>query len=455
MVLEMFKIQGKGIKGLFYNRNAAFYNTVWLLSERVVTILFTFTVGVVLARYLGPNDFGIYNYLISILSLLTPLTALGLNAVVVRNLVDVQKENEEQTNIILGTSCVLRFFGGLLACILLLLIDLKFGISQHNTVWLILLATANIFSCFQVVDFWLQAQINSKYSAVLRLAIFITSSLIKVLCIVFFSGGLKLVLVIQTIEVLASGLLYIPLFRYLKGNVFRWTYKKQKAKDLMSKSWWLILSGVAEILYLKIDQIMLGMINGYSTVATYAIAARLSEAWYFFPTIVTASFFPLLIKAKSESERKYKDDLLNLSRKLFLCALVISITVTIISKPFIEIIYGKEYSESATILIIHIWASLFVFMRAVLSKWLVIENMLAFSLVTHISGAIVNIILNLILIPKFGGVGSAIATVISYSISSYFSLFLFKRTREMGWIMTKAIFTCFMVFRGKNEKANN
>ncbi|EPY6730478.1 flippase [Klebsiella quasipneumoniae] len=447
----MLKIKAKSLSSIFKNRNEAFYNSLWLLSERVITILFTFTVGIFLARYLGPNDFGVYNYLISIITLLTPLTALGLNAVVVRDLVDAQREEQNDTNVILGTSCILRFFGGLFACVSLLLVDIYFNISQHNTLWLVLLATANIFSCFQVVDFWLQSKVNSKYSAILRLSIFIISAIVKLISIIVFSCGLKTILVIQTFEVLASGLLYVPLYKYLNGKIFSWTYNKNKAKTLMSKSWWLILSGVAEVLYLKIDQIMLGMINGYSTVATYAVAARLSEAWYFFPTIITASFFPLLILAKKESEEKYKQKLLDLSRKLFFCALLISIFITLIAHTAINILYGQAYAESATILIIHIWASLFVFMRAVLSKWLVIENMLPFSLVTHISGAIVNIILNLILIPKMGGIGSAIATVISYSISSYFSLFIFKRTRVMGWIMTKAIFTCFLIFRGKNE----
>nr|HCI9327287.1 flippase [Klebsiella pneumoniae] len=441
----------KSLGSILKSRNEAFYNSLWLLSERVITILFTFTVGIFLARYLGPNDFGVYNYLISIITLLSPLTALGLNAVVVRDLVDAQREDHDDTNVILGTSCVLRFFGGLFACASLLFVDIYFNISQNNTLWLVLLASANIFSCFQVVDFWLQSKVNSKYSAILRLSIFITSSLVKLISIIFFSCGLKTILIIQTFEVLASGVLYVPLYKYLKGKIFNWSYNKNKAKTLMSKSWWLILSGVAEVLYLKIDQIMLGMINGYSTVATYAVAARLSEAWYFFPTIITASFFPLLILAKKESEEKYKHTLLDLSRKLFFCALIISIFITIIAHTAINILYGEAYAESATILIIHIWASLFVFMRAVLSKWLVIENMLPFSLVTHISGAIVNIILNLILIPKMGGIGSAIATVISYSISSYFSLFIFKRTRVMGWIMTKAIFTCFLIFRGKNE----
>ncbi|WP_124056477.1 flippase [Klebsiella pneumoniae] len=281
---------------------------------------------------------------------------------------------------------------------------------------------------FSSCRFWLQSKVNSKYSAILRLSIFITSSLVKLISIIFF---LWVEDNINNSNFRGSGfrVLYVPLYKYLKGKIFNWSYNKNKAKTLMSKSWWLILSGVAEVLYLKIDQIMLGMINGYSTVATYAVAARLSEAWYFFPTIITASFFPLLILAKKESEEKYKHTLLDLSRKLFFCALIISIFITIIAHTAINILYGEAYAESATILIIHIWASLFVFMRAVLSKWLVIENMLPFSLVTHISGAIVNIILNLILIPKMGGIGSAIATVISYSISSYF-LYSFSKEQE-------------------------
>ncbi|MBD3696357.1 oligosaccharide flippase family protein [Klebsiella pneumoniae] len=85
-----------------------------------------------LARYLGPNDFGVYNYLISIITLLTPLIALGLNAVVVRDLVDAQREEQNDTNVILGTSCILRFFGGLFACVSLLLVDIYFNISQHR-----------------------------------------------------------------------------------------------------------------------------------------------------------------------------------------------------------------------------------------------------------------------------------------------------------------------------------
>ncbi|HBV2862672.1 TPA: oligosaccharide flippase family protein [Klebsiella pneumoniae] len=238
----MLKIKGKSLGSILKSRNEAFYNSLWLLSERVITILFTFTVGIFLARYLGPNDFGVYNYLISIITLLSPLTALGLNAVVVRDLVDAQREDHDDTNVILGTSCVLRFFGGLFACASLLFVDIYFNISQNNTLWLVLLASVNIFSCFQVVGFWLQSKVNSKYSAILRLSIFITSSLVKLISIIFFFCGLKTILIIQTFEVLASGVLYVPLYKYLKGKIFNWSYNKNKAKTLMSKSWWLIYS---------------------------------------------------------------------------------------------------------------------------------------------------------------------------------------------------------------------
>ncbi|WP_439664814.1 oligosaccharide flippase family protein [Klebsiella pneumoniae] len=163
-------------------------------------------------------------------------------------------------------------------------------------------ASANIFSCFQVVDFWLQSKVNSKYSAILRLSIFITSSLVKLISIIFFSCGLKTILIIQTFEVLASGVLYVPLYKYLKGKIFNWSYNKNKAKTLMSKSWWLILSGVAEVLYLKIDQIMLGMINGYSTVATYAVACVSQRGVVYFPTDYYSIFFPATNFSEKESE---------------------------------------------------------------------------------------------------------------------------------------------------------
>ena len=115
--------------------------------------------------------------------------------------------------------------------------------------------------------------------------------------------------------------------------------------------------------------------------------------------------------------------------------------------------FGEVYKNAASILMIHIWAALFIFMRALFSRWIVIEDVLIFSMITHGSGALLNIVLNYILIPQYGGEGAAYATLFSYATSSYFALLLYFKTRPIFWMMTKSLFSplryCFDILRGK------
>ncbi|MCG8158727.1 flippase [Brenneria goodwinii] len=422
--------------------NKVISNTAWLFGERVFTILLTMSLSIVMARYLQARDFGIYNFLVSIVTILTPLTALGLNAVAVKEFV----EHKDKEAVIFGTTCFMRFLGGGVAACILIFCDYFFNISGGNLIWITFLSLANIFTCFQVLDFWFQSQLNSKMAVISRFSVVLFSSLAKIIALVFFDATLKTILIIQTLEIIFSGLSFLCVYSLMGGKISLWKNDNVLAVSLIKKSWWLILSGVAEIIYLKIDQVMLGSMTGYESVATYAVAAKLSEAWYFLPNIVMASFFPLLILEKNKSEKDYMSYLEKITRRLLMLSIVIAIFVSFFSYPVIHILYGEEYTESAKILTIHIWAGVFVFMRAVLSKWLVIENLLRFSLVTHLSGAVFNVFLNLIFIPSYGAIGASISTVISYAVSSYFSLLFFKKTQPMGIIMTKALFSPFLFF---------
>ncbi|MCL1031421.1 flippase [Serratia silvae] len=417
-------------------------NTLWLLGERVGTIVLGMLLSVVMARGLGTEEFGIYNFIMSIVVILTPLTSLGLNAIAVKDFV----ENKSRELTTLGTTCVLRFFGALAGAAILILIDYIFNVSGSNLFWITLLSLANTFTCFQVLDFWFQSQLNSKMAVLGRFSVLLISSTTKFIALIYFDASLSTILIIQTCELALSGFAFLLIYSLTGGRISKWNADYSVAKSLLSRSWWLILSGVAEIIYLKIDQIMLGKMVGYDEVAIYAVAAKLSETWYFLPTIIMASFFPLLIKARAESSQAYKQSLQLLTTRLFLLAAVIAILVTFLSKPVIYLLYGAQYAESAIVLSIHIWAGVFVFMRAVLSKWLVIENLLRFSLLTHLCGAVLNIVLNLFLIPPYGAIGASVATIISYSVSSYFSLFIFSRTRGMGIVMTKSLLSPVLFF---------
>jgi len=152
-----------------------------------------------------------------------------------------------------------------------------------------------------------------------------------------------------------------------------------------------------------------------------------------------SSFFPSLLKAKAQGIEIYHSKLQKIYDLLVYIALILAIPITFLGTPFIKLLYGDAYEEAGQILSIHIWASVFIFMRSLLSKWLIAENLFVFSFVTHTSGAVVNILLNLILIPQLGGIGAAIATLISYATASYFSLFLNSKTWDMAMMMTKAL----------------
>jgi len=184
---------------------------------------------------------------------------------------------------------------------------------------------------------------------------------------------------------------------------------------------------------------MLSQMTTDTIVGIYSVAVRLSEVWYFIPIAIVSSFFPSLLKAKAQGIEIYHSKLQKIYDLLVYIALILAIPITFLGTPFIKLLYGDAYEEAGQILSIHIWASVFIFMRSLLSKWLIAENLFVFSFVTHTSGAVVNILLNLILIPQLGGIGAAIATLISYATASYFSLFLNSKTWDMAMMMTKAL----------------
>src|SRR5690606_8930482 len=175
-------------------------------------------------------------------------------------------------------------------------------------------------------------------------------------------------------------------------------------------------------------------------VGVYAVAAQLSEAWYFLPTAIVASFFPRLIKLHASDTGRFNLRLQQLFDMLFILAIVVAIVVTLVAEPLISLLFGEEYLQSASILIIHVWGGVFIFMRALFSRWIRIEGALMFSLITQGLGALANIGLNLLLIPRYGGEGAALATVLSYAIASWVALLAHAKTRPVFYMMTKSFF---------------
>ena len=212
----------------------------------------------------------------------------------------------------------------------------------------------------------------------------------------------------------------------------------EEIKGLCRDARWLLMSGIAAIIYLKIDQVMLGIMLDNYAVGVYAAAARISEVWYFIPAAIITSFFPQLVKTRIENVDTYGRDLQKLNDALLVLSISVAIAVSSSSSWLLPLLFGEAYIDSVSILVVHVWVAVFVFMRSLLSKWLLIENLLKLSMASQILGAVVNVCLNYYLIPLHGPLGAAYATVVSYSVAAYIVLFLHPRLWVMAVIITRS-----------------
>ena len=416
-----------------------FKNTSWLFGEKILRMVVGLFVGIWVARYLGPEQFGLFSYAQSFVGLFTAIATLGLDGIVVRELVKDESRRDE----LIGTAFWLKLIGafGVLG-ILAIAVNFTSNDSYTNTL-VFIIASATIFQSFNVIDFYFQSKVLSKYVVYANVISLLTSSLIKIALILNEAPleAFAMVIVFDTF-VLACGFVYF----FLKNSTFQMKdlkFKKETAISLLKDSWPLILSGIAIMIYVKIDQIMIKEILDSEAVGQYTAAVRLSEAWYFIPIALASSFFPAIINAKKLSEELYHTRLQKFYSLMLWLGIAIALPMTFLSDWLVELLYGKQYNQAGSVLMIHIWAGVFVFLGVASAKWLLSENLQIYSTINTAIGALVNIILNLILIPKMGIIGAAWATVISYAISGYLLLALNKKTRINFINLSKSIIIKF------------
>jgi len=418
------------------NLQKYFKNTSWMLADKLIKMSLVLLVNILVARYLSSDDFGFLAYSISLVSLFAIATHMGLSGLVVKELVSFPQESAQ----ILTTVFYIKLFGAAIGFLILLVINFftEEMYSMHFIV-LLIISFSIFLKPFEVVDFWFLANVQAKYTAITNTIALVITSLLKVF-FVFIGTNVVWFALANFIQALLISILFIYFF-YKKINLPISTLKFSfdKAKYFLGKSWMIMLGALFAIIYLKIDQIMLKWMIGNESVGIYAVASSLSEVWYFLPAIIVSSLFPKIIEMKEKNDDNYNKRLQQLFDFLFSMAFILAIFVSFIASDLILFLYGQKYEESGIILSIHIWAGVFIFMRALFSKWIIIEDVLIFSLITQGLGALTNVFLNFILIPEYGIYGAAIATLLSYAMASYFALYFNKRTRVVFWMMTKAI----------------
>ena len=412
-----------------------FANTSWLLGERALRIAVSLFVGIYVARYLGPERFGLLSYALSFVGIFVALATLGLDEVVVRELIKTPEQREK----ILGSSFLLKLVGTLLMwAAILVAIPLTENDLQTN-ILIIIIAFGTVFQALNVIDLNFQAKVKSKYVVHAQFVQLIISSIVKIILVVneapliWFASVYSL-----DVIVLAMGLVFAYL--YNGDNIFSWKWSFETSKYLLHDSWPLIFAGVVISVYMKIDQVMIKEMLGAKEVGLYAAAVKLSEAWYFIPMAIASSLFPAIINAKVYQKEVYYQRLQKLYDLMVWIAIAIALPTTFLSTLVVEFLYGKEYLGSSSVLIIHIWTAVFVFLGVASSKYLLAENFIKKTFYRTFIGALLNIIMNYYLIGIIGIQGAAISTLVSHFFAAYFYDILDKDLRIMFIMKTKSLF---------------
>ena len=410
-------------------------NTGWLFADRILRMGLGLFVGVWVARYLGVQQFGVFNYATAFVALFSTLSTLGLDAIVVRSIV---REPEKRAEI-LGTAFWLKLFGGVAALILAVSSIILVRHDDQLTISLVaILSSVGIFQAFDTIDLWFQSQVQSKYTVIAKNTAFVITALVKVALISFHAPLIAFAWAgLGEVSLGAIGL--IISYRVRGYSPWLWPWSSPLAKTLLKESWPLILSGVTIMIYMRIDQIMLGQMIGDKAVGLYSAATRISEVWYFIPMAMASSVSPTIYAAKEVSESLYYRRIEQFLRLLSWLSIVLAVPMSFLSGTIITVLFGKSYEASASILAIHIWASLFVFMGVGTSSWFIAEGLTQFALRRTIIGAITNVFLNIFLIPAYGGVGAAIATVISQAFASFLSNATHPKTRKIFNLQVKSL----------------
>lgn len=409
-----------------------FVNTGWLFFGNILRTVITLFVGIYVARYLGPSNFGLLSYAISFAMLFSAIATLGLDGIVVRELV----KNESRRDELLGTAFFLKGLGASLS-LGIIIVAVKFTANDNFTSLLILIiALAAIFRSFGVIDFYFRSKVLSRYTVYARTFSIILSTLIRFL-LIYIRAGIVYFAFVILVESAILTIGFITVYTKQSLSLFNWKIRLSLIKELLRDSWPLILSGMAVSIYMRIDQVMIKAMMDAEAVGNYAVAVKLSEAWYFIPVAITGSVFPAIVNARKVSEKLYYERLQSLYSLMIWLSIGIALPIMFLAGDIIKLLFGEQYQHAAGVLKIYVWSLVFSSLGVASGKYLLTENHTRISFLRTFVGMLINVLLNIALIPKYEINGAAIATLLSYFLATFFIGFI-PRTRGQAILMLKS-----------------
>lgn len=411
--------------------NRVIKNASWIIMCRVVQAVLGLIISMIMARYLGPSNFGLLNYANSIVTFVIPVMRLGIHGVLVQEFV----ASEEYEGEILGTSITLSFISAIVCIIGIITFVSCVNAGERDTIIVCTLYSFTlIFQSFEMINYWFQAKLLAKYSSIIALIAYTVVSLYKIILLIN-RKSIFWFAVANTLDylVIAAGLLII--YHRLGNQKLR--YLKRRAKKLISIGKYYILSDLLITVFAQTDRIMLKSMMGNQATGYYSAAVACAGMTQFVFGAIIDSMRPTIFESKKKSEELYKKNLARLFSVIIYLSLIQSVVMTLFAPLIVSILYGRQFIQSISALQIVVWYTTFSYLGSARNIWILAEGKQKHLWKINLFGALANVLLNTLLIPPFGVNGAAIASLITQFATNFITGYIFAPIRGINQVILK------------------
>ena len=415
------------------NKNRVVKNASWIIGIQIVKSLLGLVISMLTARFLGPSNFGLINYAASIVAFVTPIMYLGLNGVLVQEIVNTPEKEGE----ILGTSVTMTFLSSLLCVIGVISFAAAVNRGERETVIVCALySTLLIFQSLELMNYWFQAKLLSKYASGVALFAYAVISGYKI----YLLAAHKSIYWFALSNALDYMIIVIGLFivyKRLGGGRLR--FNLSTARRLWGKSRYYIVSNMMIAIFAQTDRIMLKLMINDAATGYYSAAVACAGMTGFVFVAIIDSFRPLIFDDKKTDEIRYEKDMCRLYGIIIYLSLLQSLVITLFSGLIIKILYGAAYSASINALKLIVWYTTFSYLGSVRNIWILAENKQKYLWIINLSGALANVALNYILIPITGIMGAALASLVTQIFTNVIIGFIIRPIGYSNTLMLRAL----------------
>lgn len=415
------------------NKNRVVKNASWIIGIQIVKSLLGLVISMLTARFLGPSNFGLINYAASIVAFVTPIMYLGLNGVLVQEIVNTPEKEGE----ILGTSVTMTFLSALLCVIGVISFAAAVNRGERETVIVCALySTLLIFQSLELLNYWFQAKLLSKYASGVALFAYAVISGYKI----YLLAAHKSIYWFALSNALDYMIIVVGLFivyKRLGGGRLR--LNLSTARRLWGKSRYYIVSNMMIAIFAQTDRIMLKLMINDAATGYYSAAVACAGMTGFVFVAIIDSFRPLIFDDKKTDEIRYEKDMCRLYGIIIYLSLLQSLVITLFSGLIIKILYGAAYSASINALKLIVWYTTFSYLGSVRNIWILAENRQKYLWIINLSGALANVALNYILIPITGIMGAALASLVTQIFTNVIIGFIIRPIRYSNTLMLRAL----------------